>query len=369
MNRATDYTEEALCRVWLQCSPAVSWNMTEKLLSRFGSAAEIWRHFDTSLLPVLGEQGYHQLEGIRLKGLDAIALALGHIHTQAVTEDMEGYPARLRTIPDPPHALFVRGELPAEDLHAVAIVGSRRDTRYGRTQARRIARQLAEAGVVIVSGLARGIDTAAHEGALDAHGKTVAVLGNGIKSVYPPENADLAERILQNGGAVLSEFAPDAEPLAYHFPIRNRIISGLADALLLIEAQKKSGTASTVNHALNQGKEVFALPGNVDAPGSELPLQLLREGAQLCVDADDILSFMRWQGTQQTSIGELLSPPEGQQSDPILAALALEEKTFEELADETGLPLPELNARLTMLEIEGSIEKRGGRAYCLVRER
>ena len=177
----------------------------------------------------------------------------------------------------------------------------------------------------------------------------------------PPENRDLAERILKSGGAIISEFAPDSEPLPFHFPIRNRLIAGLSDALLLIEARHRSGTASTVNHALAQGKEVFALPGNVGAPGSELPLQLLKEGANLCTEADDIIGHMGWRRTEKQLT--LFEEPEKKELNPILHALMLEEKTFEELLEETGMTPGDLGAELTLLEMEGKVHRVGGRAY------
>ncbi|MCR4887364.1 MAG: DNA-protecting protein DprA, partial [Clostridiales bacterium] len=205
---------------------------------------------------------------------------------------------------------------------------------------------------------------AAHEGALDAGGHTVAVLGSGLGQLYPPENRDLARRILESGGAIVSELAPDTQPLPYHFPVRNRIISGLSGAVILIEARQKSGTHSTVNHALDQGREVFALPGSLDAPGSELPLQLLKEGAQICTCGQDVLSFMRWKAPPAAQSTFL---PDEEESDPILQALALEEKTLEELIGETGIPAAQLSAQLTVLEISGKIERRAGRAYARTR--
>ena len=280
-----------------------------------------------------------------------------------LTPEDAAYPELLRRIADPPKALYVRGEIPRGNC--VAIVGSRRDTRYGRQQAFAIAKGLAENGVTVISGMARGIDTAAHEGALAGGGKTIAVLGCGADVCYPPENKVLMENILYSGGAVISEYPPGTQPLAYHFPLRNRIISGLSHALLLIEARLKSGTNSTVNYALDQGREVFSLPGNVDAPGSELPLKLLKEGAQLCTSAEDILLSMGWktEGSGAEDFAEQMSFTDS--DDPILRALALEEKTFEELAEETGLSPGDLSAALTLLEMEDTIEKRAGRAYAL----
>lgn len=356
-----DYSREMLCRLWLQNADAASWNAVKKLLLTYGSAEKVWDAFSPAMRRELSDKGYRQLQMYRDMGRDRQLMDLDRQGVKICLDSMEDFPARLKVIPDAPDILFVRGELPDETMPAVAIVGSRHDTRYGRDMAMRIAKELAQSGVVVVSGLARGIDTAAHEGALQGGGKTVAVLGNGIKSIYPPENRDLAERILKSGGAIISEFAPDSEPLPFHFPIRNRLIAGLSDALLLIEARHRSGTASTVNHALAQGKEVFALPGNVGAPGSELPLQLLKEGANLCTEADDIIGHMGWRRTEKQLT--LFEEPEKKELNPILHALMLEEKTFEELLEETGMTPGDLGAELTLLEMEGKVHRVGGRAY------
>ncbi len=361
-----DYSREALCTLWLQWAPVSAWRGIDRLLTEHGSAAALFDAFSPDMEGAVGHEGYSVLSSLRVKGPDTLLRDLERSGITPVFRGDEGYPANLNTIPSPPRALFVRGTLPDSEMPAVAIVGARRDTRYGRTQAQRISRELAGSGVAVISGLARGIDTAAHEGALEAGGVTVAVLGNGLPDIYPPENRALADRIVAAGGAVISEYPPGAKPLGYHFPIRNRLISGLSDAVLLIEAMLRSGTASTVHHAISQGREVFALPGNVDAPGSELPLQLLRDGAGLCTRGEDILEAMHWRRrVKQLSFDDLRPFTDEDRADPILRALEKEEKTFEELLDETGLSLPELNTRLTLLELEGRIEKRGGRAFAL----
>ena len=367
-----DYTQEEKCLIWLQCAPALSWKNADLLLERYKTAERVFADFGPAMRDLIGQEGYRQLEKWRELGLNALTDSLHASGVHAVTCQSDAYPDRLLHVLPPPRVLFVKGTLPDAQKRAVAVIGARRDTRYGRSQAFKIARELAAKGVVIVSGLARGIDSAAHRGALDAGGITIGVLGSGIRKMYPPENQALADEIVRTGGAVISEFAPDAEPIGFHFPIRNRIISGLSDAVLLIEAQKKSGTASTVNHALDQGKEVFALPGNVDAPGSELPLSLLKDGAQICTEAGDILSYMGWtaEGTQ-TSLFDApggASPSADGEADPVLGALKLEEKTFEELLDETGLDVQTLSTRITMLELEGRIESIGGRRYALAQK-
>ncbi len=357
-----DYSREQLCLLWLYESETLARSTIRQLLEKYGSAENVWDRFSTEIAPHLGKAGT-ELAGLRGSGgFDRIVQKLEDTQARAVFTEETEYPEPLRYIEDRPEMLFVKGTIP--DAPAVAVVGSRRDTRYGRQQAFSIAKELSQNGITIVSGLARGIDTAAHEGALAGGGKTVAVLGCGVDVCYPPENSVLMNNILRSGGAVISELAPGAKPLSYHFPLRNRIISGICDALLLIEARFKSGTNSTVNYAISQGKEVFCLPGNVDSPGSELPLKLLQEGAAMCIRADDILYAMHWKSdaqeyTEQTDLFET--------DDPILKALSMEEKSFEELIEETGYEPGKLSADLTVLEMQGLIEKRAGRNYAVIR--
>ena len=349
--------------IWLSCAESLTARGRRLLLERHGTAQAALSAFGADDRALTGSKAWQELNeaGDRLDGL---LRQLASQDIRAVTADGPNFPDSLRHIPDPPPLLYLRGALP--ERPAVAIVGSRRDTRYGREQAQRIARELAEDGVVIISGLARGIDTAAHRGAVQAGGLSIGVLGCGLDALYPKENAPLAEEMLRLGGGLISEFPPGSAPLPYHFPRRNRLISGLAAGVLLIEATLRSGTQSTINHALEQGRTVFALPGNVDAPGSELPLQLLKDGAELCTCASDILTRLKLSVPHPAPAAREAAPAETD-GDPILLALSREEKTFEELLAETGLPAPELTARLGMMELEGRIERLPGRAFALVR--
>ncbi|MBR3739133.1 MAG: DNA-processing protein DprA [Clostridia bacterium] len=359
------FTDEQLARIWLQCAPMGAWNRLTALRETMGGALGVWRQFTPALYETLGHDIFAILADSRAVRCGPVLRTLEALNAKALFLGDDNYPASLASVDNPPDVLFLRGSLPPLDTPAIAIVGSRRATRYGFSQARRIARELAEKGVTIVSGLARGIDSAGHLGALDAHGRTVAVLGSGVGNLYPPENKELAQRILAEGGAILSELAPDAPPFPYHFPVRNRIISGLSDGVLLVEAQRKSGTHFTVDYALSQGREVFALPGNVDAPGSELPLALLKEGASICTCGEDILCRMGWE--EKAPEQNTFLPEAEEEQDPILRALTLEEKTLEELIAETGLSASELGTQLTLLEISGKVERRAGRAYALCR--
>ncbi len=365
-----DDSREHLARLWLQCAPMAAWNRLDALKEQRGGAMGVWESFTPQYYELLGEETFAYLADLRASRCSRVWQALEGLKAFPVFFGEEGYPEPLLHIQNPPDVLFVRGSLPKDFARSIAMVGSRRATRYGSSQARRIAKGLAEKGVCVVSGLARGIDAASHQGALDGGGPTVAVLGSGLGRMYPAENKELAQRILDEGGAIVSELAPDAQPLPYHFPARNRIISGLSSAVLLIEAQLKSGTHTTIEYAQAQRKEVFALPGNVDAPGSELPLMLLKDGAYLCTGPEDVLLQMGWQEQRAEQPSFLPEEPEMDENDPnypILKALALEEKTLEELIAETGRTAGELGAQLTMLEISGKVERRAGRSYALVR--
>lgn len=362
------YTHEQIYRIALHCAHKLTWQHREALLRAYGNAEAVLTHMDQGVTDIVGVKAAEELRQIRKLGARQLLDRLNACGADVYFREEAEYPALLREISDPPQALFVRGTL-LPDEKSVAIVGSRRETRYGRTQAFQIARELAENGVTVVSGLARGIDTAAHEGALAGGGRTVAVLGNGIDSVYPEDNKALADRIIAQGGALISEFPLGAEPLAYHFPIRNRIISGMSAALLLIEGHAKSGTMITAGYAAEQGREVFALPGPVDAPGSAAPLRLLREGAGICTCAQDILVDMGWAQKPETAIQQSmeLSRLEGLTDiqKQIVLLMQDEPKRFEELAAESGIAPDTLTGELTLLELDGIVEPRAGRIYAL----
>ena len=205
-----------------------------------------------------------------------------------LTLDDEKYPKNLRNISDPPKLLYLMGELLPSDEKSIAIVGTRKASHYGKEIARRFANKLAHLGITIVSGMARGIDTAAHEGALEANGRTIAVLGTGLNNIYPQENKDLMYRIISSGAAI-SELKPDEKPAIWTFPRRNRIISGLSFGTIMVEGGYKSGAMITAKQALDQGREVFAVPGNIDSDLSRGPHWLIKQGAKLIENVDDIL--------------------------------------------------------------------------------
>lgn len=287
----------------------------------------------------------------------------------------KNYPEPLKNIPDPPFILYLRGTLDLHDRAAFAIVGSRRPSFYGVEQAKRFSRELAEAGLTIVSGLAQGIDRAAHEAALEIpYGRTLAVLGSGVDVIYPRTSADLYERILERGGAVMSEYGLGTPPLSENFPRRNRIISGLSLGVLVVEAHSRSGSLITAKEAGEQGREVFAVPGRVDQMTSRGTHQLIKEGAYLAETPADILETLAmrlrrmpelFQG-KPTSLVTHRNPNEfkrekqelscGEES-PYIQALLSGPLGYEELLGVGELSREEVLSLLTRLELRGKIHK------------
>ena len=268
----------------------------------------------------------------------------------------EAFPDRLRLIPDPPFLLFVKGKLPETSEPAVAVVGSRNCTDYGKIHTEQIARELARSGCHIISGLAYGIDACAHRGALAGEGKTTAVMGCGIDQCYPSGNYPLYRKLLEKEGAVISEFPPGARALAWHFPVRNRIISGLADCVLVMEAKEKSGSQITVSYALDQGRDVFALPGRLGDPQSSGCNAMIRDGAQILLGANQVLEVLSLQGFL------LRSCPEAGEDSPNIAldneekqvysALSNDPVTLDELLEKTQMAPGTLHRVLVSLELE-----------------
>jgi DNA processing protein len=263
--------------------------------------------------------------------------------------------------------MYLRGELLERDALAVAIVGSRHATPYGLAQAERLAGSLARAGLSIISGLARGIDGAAHRGALAAGGRTVAVLGSGLAHVYPPEHADLAEEIARQG-ALLSESPPRFAPLAGVFPQRNRLISALALGVIVVEASDRSGALITARHALEQGRDVFAVPGRVDNRMSRGPHRLIRDGAKLIETAEDVLEELGplVQATPAADGQVVHRPAElllNETEQQVLQAVGGETTSVDVVIVATGLPAPQVLSTLTVLEMRRLVRRVGGFSF------
>ena len=286
-----------------------------------------------------------------------------------ISQHDPAYPALLRHIPDPPPVLYVHGRLEPQGCH-IAMVGSRKSTNYGRQATLNLSKALARQGVIVVSGMARGIDTAAHEGALDGGGCTVAVLGTGLNNVYPAENLKLFHRIAENG-AVVTEFPLDAGPTPHHFPIRNRIISGIALGTVVVEAAKRSGSLITARLAAEQGREVYAVPGSIHASTAQGTHELIRQGAKLVERVEDILEELGPQlaapqpGTETAGSADggrplpALSPAEKQ----VFSAIGPYAIHIDELVRQLKLDSANLSAILMQLELKGVICQEPGKFF------
>lgn len=282
------------------------------------------------------------------------------------------YPKALADISDPPGILFYQGNPDCLSLRSIAIVGSRAASYAGKKAAQTIARDLSKQRVCIVSGMAEGIDTAAHKGCLEGGSPTIAITGCGLDTTYPMSNIQLKKEILSKGGLLLSEYAPKEKPLGWHFPVRNRIITGITKALVLIEARIRSGSVISVQHALNQGKDVFVYPGDPTLPHFEGNHQLLREGALYFTTAGDILEDLGWLDNhmiigQNIDCSTDLQNPAGPDEAKVVNALKSGNLSFEQLLAITGLSPASLMSTLTVMQIKKTVEALPGKQYGLVR--
>lgn len=278
-------------RDWLALAlvPGVGTAHFIRLLARFHAPGNVLKASEGALRDVVGPSLAQRIRQYReVVDIEAQELAMAEYAAHLVTLEDSLYPVRLAEIYDPPLLLFVRGTLIEQDVNSVAIVGTRRPTPYGLRMAEKFGRELAARGITVVSGLASGIDAAAHRGAIEGGGRTIAVLGNGVNVVYPPENAELMDQITRHG-AVVSQFPMNTKPSKGHFPYRNRIISGMSQGVLIVEAPLSSGALITARQAAEQGREVFAVPGQIGVNNSQGPHALIREGAKLVESVEDIL--------------------------------------------------------------------------------
>src|SRR5579875_555271 len=358
----------------LSLVPGIGPRLTAALLERFGSAAAVLQASIAELsavpfiTPRLAEsipqaaqrsEAPAELERMTKHGVRLIALGSPE------------YPPLLAYIDDPPYLLYVRGTLTSADGNAVALVGSRHCTDYGRRVATRLAAGLARAGVTVISGLARGIDGIAHRAALEAGGRTLAVLAGGLSRIYPPEHADLAHQV-EVSGALLTESKMDQEPLAGLFPMRNRIISGLAKVVVLVEAAEKSGALITAHHAAEQGRTVMAVPGSVEAASSGGANDLIRKGAVLCRGIEDVLEELHGVSAQATAEKKAAppsppppsGPPPGLDGDQRrIWEMLTEACHLDQLVQRLGLAVPQVSGALMMMEMKKVVRRLPGNRY------
>ena len=348
--------------------PGIGPRRFQSLLNYFGDAAAAWEA-DAHALTAAGldRRSVESLLAIRRElDLEREMERIQQAGLTLLTWDDPTYPPLLKEIYDPPFLLYVKGELKPEDEWAVAVVGTRRASAYGREAARRLAGDLAANGITVVSGLAMGIDTHAHQAALEAGGRTIAVLGHGLDQIYPPRNRDLALRIVERG-ALVTEFGLGVAPEAKNFPARNRIISGMSLGTLVVEAGPGSGALITADFAAEQGRDVFAVPGNIFARGATGTNRLIQQGAKLVTRVEDILDELNL--TMVSAFREAQEIVPANETESILLEHLSEEPIHvDELGREVGLPIATVSSTLALMELKGMVRQVGGMKYVVARE-
>lgn len=345
--------------LWLSTG-GVSNRMTAKLLDYFGSPGEIWDNFEfeKNNLSFLNDRIVSGLTESKINFEEKLSEKLKREKVKTVTIFDEDYPVKLKHIQGPPYVLFYKGSLDDINKTTIAVIGSRKATNYGKWAAEKLTGELAELGVNIVSGLAVGIDAIAHKTALKYKAKTFGIIGSGINIVYPKKNLELFKEIWEGDkGAVITEYPFDVQPIAFNFHDRNRIISGLSDGILVIEAQEKSGTLITAGHAADQGREIFAVPGNIDSLYSKGTNALIKDGAKITMSVDDIIEEileLKERVKKQKNFIDMTTFTD--EEIKIIDCLRTGKITIEDLYKETKMDIGELFSSLTFLEMKGAIK-------------
>ena len=338
------------------------------LLNHFGDLEEAWRADARELKEAgLDKRALGNFTTTRSTiSLDGEMEKIERQGARVLTWDDPAYPPRLLNIYNPPPVLYVKGEILDEDQWAVAVVGTRGATVYGKEATRRIAGGLARNGLTIVSGLARGIDSEAHRAALDAGGRTIAVLGSGVDIIYPAESRKLAQAVIERG-ALVSEYAIGTRPEASNFPPRNRIISGLSLGVVIIEAGERSGALITADFALEQGREVFAVPGNIFRKKSMGTNKLIQQGAKPVLSVEDVLEELNLtMVSQQAEVRAVV--PENETEAALLEYITADPIHVDEIRQKSDLPIAQVSSTLALMELKGMVRQVGGMNYVLARE-
>jgi DNA processing protein len=340
----------------------------KSLIEHFGSVDAAWKATPNELQQTnLGAKLIEAM--LKTRSSDLLNQTWDYLKQKKIgvlTWQEPGYPRYLLQIDLPPPVLYVRGQLRDEDDWAVAVVGTRRMTKYGRQAAQDMAGMLARNGITVVSGLARGIDSVAHRYSLESNGRTIAVLGCGIDRVYPPENRDLAKQI-SSQGAVITDYAPGTKPEASNFPARNRIISGLVRAVVVVEAGSRSGALITSSFAAEQGREVLAVPGSIFAPSSKGTNRLIQQGAHPLLDPQDILELLNLEMIHEHRSARSALPADATEAQ-LYKILGGEALHVDEIRAQTELPIEKVTATLTLMELKGIIRQVGAMHYVAVHE-
>jgi DNA processing protein len=333
------------------------------LIDHFGDVKSAWTASEASLQALnLNSRALTNFLRVRhQEDLDRILRRIERLGVTVLTWDHPDYPYQLSQIPDPPPVLFVRGEITPADEWAVAMVGTRKASVYGREVARRLSGELAASGVTVVSGLARGIDGVAHQAALASGGRTLAVLGSGVDVIYPSEHRRLAQAVMENG-ALVSDYPLGSRPEASNFPPRNRIISGLSLGTVVVEAGQRSGALITADCALDQGREVFAVPGSILNPGSRGCNRLLREGAHVVTEALDVLEVLHLDQVPEKQAARMALPDNPTEA-AVFQRLSAEPRHLDDIARGSGMPVEVVSSTLVMMELKGMVRQVGRLQY------
>jgi DNA processing protein len=360
--------DERLFWVGLNLVKGVGAVRFQRLLDFFGDAQTAWEAPPLAL----------KSAGLEERIVDSFLQVRASVDLHAIWKDIEareitlltwldeGYPRRLKEISQPPPVLYLRGEMIPQDEWAVAIVGTRKYTSYGQLVAEEVAAFLARNGVTVVSGLARGIDSIAHQAALNAGGRSIGILGNGVDQIYPPENEGLARQMMERG-AVMSDYPLGTPPENFNFPPRNRIISGLSIATVIVEAGQKSGALITAEFAANQGREVFAVPGKINAPQSKGTNRLIQEGAHPLLNPEDLMAALDLTMVTEHQTARTVLPADATEA-ALFKVLGHEPKHVDEIGLEVNLPIEQVTSALVLMELKGLVRQVGGMQYVAVRE-
>jgi DNA processing protein len=341
----------------------------QALLGYYGSLERAWNATDQQLREIgLDIRAIQSFNDVRQTfDLDRYARQVEVSGAQVVTLESPGYPDLLREIPAAPPLLFYRGQFEPIDRWAVAVVGTRRLTAYGRQVTRDLVSGLVRNGITIVSGLARGIDAVAHRTALEEGGRTIAVMASGIDKVYPPEHRDMAREIVGGHGVIVSDYPFGAEPESNHFPARNRLISGLSLGVVVVEAGEKSGALITSRFALEQNREVFAVPGNIHSPVSVGTNRLIQQGGKLVSRVEDILEELNLRMAADQAVAKVVLPETAEEA-ALISQLSSQPLHVDELGRLTGMPISLISSTLTLMELKGMVQQVGGMNYVRLRE-
>jgi DNA processing protein len=338
------------------------------LIDYFGDVERAWHASDGELTHAgLDRRSTKNLLKTRAeRDLDQELAGIAAAGARVLTWESPAYPRLLREIADPPPVLYVRGDITEEDAWAVAVVGTRRISAYGREVTRRLTTALARSGITIVSGLARGIDAEAHRAALNSGGRTIAVLGCGIDQIYPPEHRKLAQEIVAHG-AVLSDYPLGTRPEGSNFPPRNRIISGLSLGVLITEAPARSGALITADFAGEQGRDVFAVPGSILDRRCAGTNALIQDGAKVVLGPEDVVEELNLTMVAEQSEARQVLPADATEA-ALLASLSAEPAHVDELRQQVGLPIAQVTSTLALMELKGLVRQVGGMKYVVARE-